>query len=833
MVYSLFFVSNFSQLHICDHSCYLRLHTVEIGSSARDAPGRPGQMPANAPKPLTDAEAKVTEAYLIIYQFATPKGIEVEVGKEYWPDLANLPDTIKGVIGQHTNKAQMKLKIVWTEKDGKEVHDIEDLHMLLRPHCRFKLVKGPKGEALRLRGQSRVDFQSQQPKRTVTIDYTVGAQTKKQVWTVEDDPEAIKVDERKAPRTKPLLARSREVIKTPFECWYNSAVSHEMLDKAERYINQRLDGKKRETRKTSRGEIVRYLCTMGAIALRPGTSLKKMWQQVRGPKDIFPPPGLGSYGLSKNRFEVLTKLMGECYPLNETGLDPNDPWRHSRMFVDSYNSHMAEVFSPGWNVGPDESMSAWTGAQGDKLNEIPHAMFVERKPEPLGCELEDVADAQCGCIFKLEINEGAVAMAEKEYYDEYGATTACNLRLSKELHNSERAWGGDSWFMSVTDVEVLLDHGLYGYGDVKTKTSRYPTKELQELVGPNAGDWAVMTTTVAGGKKIYAIGHRRGGTVHTYISSHGLSVLGKPQAHKEDVAALGVRAQPRPCPKVLNDWTAQQPQIDKRNRERQRMLAMEKRFLTFSFPFRLFTTVLGMTFTTASCFYDFFYETYDGTFLDFVHELCYDGMTNTIDEEHAHPSATPAAPPTPAADRVPGAPSPVVSPTKAAGGHRLGRVIDIHGWDGTDQPRCSVCGKKTTRVCAQCSTKRVGRIFAVCDGKKRQCMEMHVSDPGCRDHTHRYAHGRKKGTKRKRGADVGGRPRSAGPAATPRAANAGGPRQGAATPSMPTAQPRRATNGEERGSSSAGSDDDEGDQDPMDDPHSGARRPANDSDDSN
>ena len=237
-----------------------------------------------------------------------------------------------------------------------------------------------------------------------------------------------------------------------------------------------------------------------------------------------------------------------------------------------------------------------------------------------------------------------------------------------------------------------------------------------------------------------------------------------------------------------------------------------------------------MTFTTASCFYDFFYETYDGTFLDFVHELCYDGMTNTIDEEHAHPSATPAAPPTPAADRVPGAPSPVVSPTKAAAVHRVGRVIDIAGWDGTDQPRCSVCGQKTTRVCLQCSTKRAGRIFAVCDSKKRTCMEMQVSDPGCRDHMHRHAHGRKKGTKRKKGADVGRRPanpRSAGPAETPRAANAG-PRQGAATPTMPTAQPRRASNGDERGSSS-GSDDDEDE----DDPQSGARRPADDSDDSN
>ena len=45
---------------------------------------------------------------------------------------------------------------------------------------------------------------------------------------------------------------------------------------------------------------------------------------------------------------------------------------------------------------------------------------------------EDVADAQCGCIFNLEINEGAEAMTKKEYYLEYGATTACDLRLSKE-----------------------------------------------------------------------------------------------------------------------------------------------------------------------------------------------------------------------------------------------------------------------------------------------------------------------------------------------------------------------------------------------------------------
>ena len=114
-------------------------------------------------------------------------------------------------------------------------------------------------------------------------------------------------------------------------------------------------------------------------------------------------------------------------------------------------------------------------------------------------------------------------------------------------------------------------------------------------MGPNSGDWGVMTTKVAGGHVIYALGHRRGGTVHTYISSHGTTLAGTPQAHKDDVEALGMRAVARPCPKILNDWTAQQPQIDKRNRERQAMLAMQKRFVTKNFPFRLATTILGIS----------------------------------------------------------------------------------------------------------------------------------------------------------------------------------------------------------------------------------------------
>ena len=49
-----------------------------------------------------------------------------------------------------------------------------------------------------------------------------------------------------------------------------------------------------------------------------------MWKQVRSAKDVFPPPAMGKFGMSKNRFIMMVKLAGEAYPLNETGMDDSD-----------------------------------------------------------------------------------------------------------------------------------------------------------------------------------------------------------------------------------------------------------------------------------------------------------------------------------------------------------------------------------------------------------------------------------------------------------------------------------------------------------------------------
>jgi hypothetical protein len=400
------------------------------------------------------------------------------------------------------------------------------------------------------------------------------------------------------------------------------------------------------------------------------------------------------------------------------------------------------VITPSWNIGPDESGSAWRGKEGTKPEECPHVSCIERKPEPLCCELIDWGCADCRCILGMEINKGKDGMANAKYTDEYPATVATNLRLSERYHHTQRTWGGDSWFTGLTEIEAGLAKGMWAYGDVKTHTSRTPIKEILEAVGPNSGDWAVFTTVVAGGHTVYLIGHRRGGTVHTYLSSHGQTLNGKPQSHKDDIEALGYMAVPRPCPKILNDWTALQPVIDKQNYWRQRELAMEKRFVTKNFSFRLLTTILGMTFGNAHAAFERFVDKTERTFLETVNDIAYDGMHN---EEDAPGLATPGTANAANApeDTTPGSRSPHGSPTRAAAEHKLLPLRLLPGYKGYKQQSCSICAAATTLCCVKCSV--ADKLFACCNPSKNSCLADHKADPTCDLHVYRRPSGKSKG----------------------------------------------------------------------------------------
>eukprot|EP00965_Chrysotila_dentata_P210476 6185902-Pleurochrysis_carterae.AAC.2 len=82
-------------------------------------------------------------------------------------------------------------------------------------------------------------------------------------------------------------------------------------------------------------------------------------------------------------------------------MNKSDIFRYIHWPLDKLNKHMPALVVPGWRLGPDESMSAWTGEecparlcgtshQSERAILISH--FVERKPELMDLEIKTTAD---------------------------------------------------------------------------------------------------------------------------------------------------------------------------------------------------------------------------------------------------------------------------------------------------------------------------------------------------------------------------------------------------------------------------------------------------------
>ena len=104
-------------------------------------------------------------------------------------------------------------------------------------------------------------------------------------------------------------------------------------------------------------------------------------------------------------------------------------------FIDAVNSHLKTAMRAGEVLCVGESMlkSYHRGLNGK--------MKIIRKPRPIGNELKTVSDASTHIVLHIELHEHKEDMADKEYVYEYGATTACCLRITNH-------WKGnhDSYF---------------------------------------------------------------------------------------------------------------------------------------------------------------------------------------------------------------------------------------------------------------------------------------------------------------------------------------------------------------------------------------------------
>ena len=288
-----------------------------------------------SPWSADDVKASHAHAYKILMQFAAPKDISLTVRNTLWPGVPGLPDEVEGKVLQWVHK----------EPDGSWKYDTDDLHTLLAHG--LKLIKGPRGEALHMRGAAREEAEAAVPRRTIDVPYMDGSLSRIQRWTVEPDPECIKTDARTAPRFKATLNRRLEDVDTPYKMWRNAMLPPSLVDNTIAAFNLRLDGKSRRTRKTTKGEVIRFFSYLPALALHPGTPVKKAWQRIPGAKDVGPPLSMGRHGMSQERFELFLGLAGKIYPLNQAEVDVNNPWRFSEMPVDVFNKHM-DHRQPEW-----------------------------------------------------------------------------------------------------------------------------------------------------------------------------------------------------------------------------------------------------------------------------------------------------------------------------------------------------------------------------------------------------------------------------------------------------------------------------------------------------
>ena len=107
---------------------------------------------------------------------------------------------------------------------------------------------------------------------------------------------------------------------------------------------------------------------------------------------------------------------------------------------------------------------------------VPRLSKIIRKPQDIGVEYRNVADAQTGVMLFLETQERKEAMAGKRYCDRYPKSVALTLRMTEFLHGHGHVVHGDSTFVTVTTCTALVEHSIYFSGLLRTAHKEFTAR---------------------------------------------------------------------------------------------------------------------------------------------------------------------------------------------------------------------------------------------------------------------------------------------------------------------------------------------------------------------
>ena len=197
-------------------------------------------------------------------------------------------------------------------------------------------------------------------------------------------------------------------------------------------------------------------------------------------------------------------------------------------------------------------------------------------------------------------------MARQKWCRQFGATTACTVRLLDALHLSElhqdpppaRCVFADSWFASVSTVLALREHlGLHFTGPVKTAHRNFPIEAIRHTLSKmKRGEHITLKCEEV--ENLWAIGwhdHH----FKCYVTTHGSTKPGKPAPKRRQDIEGSTYLKEIPRPDVIAKYQAEMGYVDRHNRFRQGILHLAKVWKTRRWQTRIQLELLGMALVDA------------------------------------------------------------------------------------------------------------------------------------------------------------------------------------------------------------------------------------------
>lgn len=200
----------------------------------------------------------------------------------------------------------------------------------------------------------------------------------------------------------------------------------------------------------TKGEYLRWMGIWFQMMAEPRDGGRRAYWKTEVPYESFSCSQYSLAGvMSERRFDAIKSVF--AMPPGPA----DDKFRKVRRFIESWNLHMAEVYTPSYQLVEDESMLFWSGRN------MPGFIYIPRKPKATGLEMKSIACAESQVLLRVDMQEGATAMGEKQYVSEWGKSAACQLRLTQPWHGTKRIIIGDSWFGCMNAVAAFCAHGLH------------------------------------------------------------------------------------------------------------------------------------------------------------------------------------------------------------------------------------------------------------------------------------------------------------------------------------------------------------------------------------